>query len=228
MSEPVYVGLDVAKATLDVAVRPSGESWQVPNDDAGVTGRVVLLRALGPADRLRSHRWARTERDCGPGRRRPALVVANPRQTRDFAKGTGQLAKTDRLDAAVLALFAERVRPTPRPIPDEAARLLDAVLTRRRQLLEMLTAEKNRLGFAPRSRWCATRPPDSSGSGAGEALDRLGVRRTGGASRGQVGVSPDRRAAALDCGVAGGAWNRRGRRAWMSPRAVRCPTRYLP
>src|SRR3989454_8588317 len=63
---------------------------------------------------------------------------------------TGQLAKTDRLDAGILALFAERVRPTPRPLPDGAAQLLDAVLTRRRQLLEMLTAEKNRLGFAPK------------------------------------------------------------------------------
>src|SRR5256885_2750974 len=78
------------------------------------------------------------------------VVVANPRQVRDFARATGQLAKTDRLDAGILALFAERVRPTPRPLPDGAAQLLDAVLTRRRQLLEMLTAEKNRLGFAPK------------------------------------------------------------------------------
>ncbi|MDH5197776.1 MAG: IS110 family transposase, partial [Gemmatimonadota bacterium] len=66
------------------------------------------------------------------------------------AKGTGQLAKTDRLDAGILALFAERVRPTPRPLGDEASQLLDALLTRRRQLLEMVVAEKNRLGFAPR------------------------------------------------------------------------------
>jgi transposase len=77
-------------------------------------------------------------------------VVANPRQVRDFARATGQLAKTDQLDAGILALFAERVRPTPRPLPDAAAQLLDAVLTRRRQLLEMLVAEKNRLGFAPK------------------------------------------------------------------------------
>jgi transposase len=77
------------------------------------------------------------------------VVVANPRQIRDFARATGQLAKTDRIDAAILALFAERVRPTPRP-PSDAAQLLDALLTRRRQLVEMLGAEKNRLGFAPR------------------------------------------------------------------------------
>ena len=76
------------------------------------------------------------------------VVVANPRQVRDFARATGQLAKTDQLDAAVLALFAERVRPAPRPLPDAAAQLLDALLTRRRQLLEMLAAEQNRLGFA--------------------------------------------------------------------------------
>jgi len=78
------------------------------------------------------------------------VVVANPRQVRDFAKSTGQLAKTDRLDAGVLALFAERVRPTPRALGDETTQLLDALLTRRRQLLEMVVAEKNRLGFAPR------------------------------------------------------------------------------
>ena len=78
------------------------------------------------------------------------VVVANPRQVRDFARATGQLAKTDQLDAGILALFGERVRPAPRPLPDAAAQLLDAVLTRRRQLLEMLVAEKNRLGFAPR------------------------------------------------------------------------------
>ncbi|HEX4573993.1 MAG TPA: IS110 family transposase, partial [Gemmatimonadales bacterium] len=78
------------------------------------------------------------------------VVVANPRQVRDFARATGQLAKTDTIDAAILALFAERVRPTPRALPSATAQLLDALLTRRRQLLEMLTAEKNRLGFAPR------------------------------------------------------------------------------
>jgi transposase len=76
------------------------------------------------------------------------VVVANPRQVRDFARATGQLAKTDAIDPQVLALFAERVRPEPRPLPTEAAQALDALLTRRRQLLDMLVAEKNRLGFA--------------------------------------------------------------------------------
>jgi transposase len=77
------------------------------------------------------------------------VVVINPRQARDFARATGQLAKTDQLDARILALFAERVRPEPRPLPTDAARLLDALLTRRRQLLAMILAERNRLGFAP-------------------------------------------------------------------------------
>ena len=81
---------------------------------------------------------------------RVPVVVANPRQVRDFARATGQLAKTDQLDAGIRALFGERVRPAPRPKPDAGAQLLAAVLTRRRQLLEMLVAEKNRLGFAPK------------------------------------------------------------------------------
>ena len=76
------------------------------------------------------------------------VVVANPRQVRDFGRATGQLAKTDRIDAALLALFGERIRPEPRPLKDAAAEELDAVLARRRQLIEMLTAERNRLGFA--------------------------------------------------------------------------------
>ncbi len=76
------------------------------------------------------------------------MVVVNPRQVRDFAKAMGRLAKTDMLDAAILAEFAQRVRPTPRPLPVEAAQRLGSLLTRRRQIVDMLTAEKNRLGFA--------------------------------------------------------------------------------
>ena len=71
-----------------------------------------------------------------------ALVVANPRQVRDFARAIGQLAKTDRIDADILALFAERVRPAPRALPDDAVQTLDALLTRRRQVLEMLIADQ--------------------------------------------------------------------------------------
>jgi transposase len=149
--EPVFVGLDVSKATLDVALRPTGEAGQVANDEPGIATLVVRLRRLKPALLVC---------EATGGFERPVVaalaaagvpvVVANPRQVRDFAKATGQLAKTDRIDAASLAQFAERVCPTPRPLGDATTQLLDALLTRRRQLLEMLVAEKNRLGFAPR------------------------------------------------------------------------------
>lgn len=144
-----FVGIDVSKATLDVALRPSGERFSASNDEAGI--RVVL-------DRLRPLTSALVVLEATGGFENATVaalataglqvVVANPRQIRDFARATGQLAKTDRIDADILALFADRVRPQPRPLPNEAAQALDALLTRRRQLLEMLTAEKNRLGFA--------------------------------------------------------------------------------
>jgi transposase len=146
-----FVGLDVAKAQVDVAVRPSGEQWRVANDEAGIAQLVERLGSLHPtlvvAEATGGFERAAIAALAASGL---PVVVANPRQVRDFARATGQLAKTDQLDAGILALFAERVRPAPRPLPDAAAQLLDALLTRRRQLLEMLGAEKNRLGFAPR------------------------------------------------------------------------------
>jgi len=150
MTSATFVGVDVAKERLDVAVRPSGEHWSVSNDDAGVAALVARLAPLGPALIIceATGGFERAAIAALAAGRLP-VVVANPRQVRDFARASGQLAKTDQLDAGILALFAERVRPTPRPLPDAAVQLLDAVLTRRRQLLEMLTAEKNRLGFAP-------------------------------------------------------------------------------
>jgi transposase len=150
MSAPVcFVGIDVSKATLDVAVRPAGGAWSAGNDDAGIAALVARLRPLGPAlIVLEATGGFETAVAVALAAAGLDVVIANPRQVRDFAKATGQLAKTDVLDAHVLALFAERVRPAPRPLPDEAARGLDALLTRRRQLLEMRTAEQNRLGFA--------------------------------------------------------------------------------
>src|SRR5213593_3455782 len=151
MTNPVFVGVDVAKEQVDVALRPSGDRWSAVNDEVGITTLVTRLRPLAPAlivcEATGGFERAAIARLAAAGL---PVVVANPRQIRDFARATGQLAKTDQLDAAILALFAERVRPTPRPLPDEATQLLDALLTRRRQLLEMLVAEKNRLGFAPR------------------------------------------------------------------------------
>jgi transposase len=147
----VFVGIDVSKATLDVGVRPTGECWSATNDETGVGQLVSRLAELRPAlvvcEATGGFEHAAVAAMAAAG---VPVVVANPRQVRDFARATGQLAKTDRLDAGILALFAERVRPQPRPLGDDATRLLDALLTRRRQVLEMIVAEKNRLGFAPR------------------------------------------------------------------------------
>jgi transposase len=150
MTEPAcFVGIDVAKATLDCAVLPTGETWQVPNDDPAFVPLVARLRALAP-ERIVLEATGGFEHGLVAALAAAALpvVVVNPRQVRDFGRSCGQLAKTDRIDAGLLALFAARVQPALRALPTEAAQALDALLTRRRQLLEMLTAERNRLGFA--------------------------------------------------------------------------------
>jgi transposase len=143
----MYVGVDVAKAELVVAARPSDERWSVANDERGARTLAERLKRDAPAlvvlEATGGYELAAVAALAAAGL---PVVVANPRQVRDFARATGQLAKTDRIDAGVLALFAERVRPEVRPLPNEDAQELDAVLTRRRQLLEMLTAERNRLG----------------------------------------------------------------------------------
>lgn len=145
----MVVGIDVAKAELVVAVRPSGERWVVPNDEAGARDLTARLRGHAPTlivlEATGGYEFVAAAALAAAGL---PVVVANPRQVRDFARATGQLAKTDRIDAAVLALFAERVRPAVRPLPNAEAQALDALLTRRRQLLEMLQAERNRLAQA--------------------------------------------------------------------------------
>jgi transposase len=150
-SAPVFVGIDVSKDQLDVALRPSAERWAVANDDAGIATLVDRLGALTPAlivlEATGGLELPLTGALAAAGL---PVVVVNPRQVRDFAKATGRLAKTDALDATVLAQFAEAVRPTLRPLPDAATQALGALLARRRQLLEMRTAEKNRLGSAAR------------------------------------------------------------------------------
>jgi transposase len=141
-----FIGIDVAKARLEFARRPSGETGTVANDDGGIRALVDRCQALPPTlivlEATGGYETAVVAALAAAGL---PVVVANPRQVRDFAKATGQLAKTDALDAQVLALFAERVRPAPRPLPADAVQGLDALLTRRRQLVEMLTAERNRL-----------------------------------------------------------------------------------
>lgn len=147
-----FIGIDVAKATLDVAVRPSGEQWQVPNTEAGIvalveqvtprTPTLIVLEATGRYEALAVAGL------CAAGL---SVAVINPRQARDFAKATGRLAKTDTVDAGMLAHFGEALHPEPRPLPDATTELLRSLLTRRRQVVEMLTAEKNRLPLAPGS-----------------------------------------------------------------------------
>lgn len=142
----VYVGIDVSKSGLDIAVRPSGEAWSAANDEEAIDPLVSRLQELAPS---------LVVLEASAGYERPlvaALAVAglpvavvNPRQARDFARATGTLAKTDVLDARVLAHFGEAVRPRVSPVPDEQARELSAILARRRQVVGMLVAERNRL-----------------------------------------------------------------------------------
>ncbi len=145
-----FAGIDVSKARLDAAVRgEAADGWSTANDAAGIRSMVERLQAHAPT-LVVLEATGGFQTACAAALVEAGLpvVVINPRQVRDFAKATGQLAKTDRIDAAVLALFAERVRPEVRALPDEQAQALRALLSRRRQVLDMITAEKNRLGFA--------------------------------------------------------------------------------
>lgn len=145
----MFVGIDVAQEELVVAEHPSGETWTVTNDERGIREMVPRLAASKPT-LIVLEATGGYELVCVAALAAAGLpvVVVNPRQVRDFARATGQLAKTDRVDARLLALFADRIRPAVRPLPDPAARELEEVLTRRRQLLEMRQAERNRLGQA--------------------------------------------------------------------------------
>jgi transposase len=147
---PLWIGIDVAKVQLDIAIGAEGETWSVENNEAGIDTLLQDLRsrncALVVLEATGGFEIAAASALAAAG---IPVVVANPRQVRNFARATGQLAKTDRLDARILALFAERIRPEVRTLPDDAARLLDALITRRRQISGMIVAEHNRLGFAP-------------------------------------------------------------------------------
>ena len=144
-----FVGIDVSKATLDVALLPTGEVWQTANNPDGIDALVARIAGLGPT-LVVLEATGRYEAPAASALATAGVPVAvvNPRQVRDFAKATGRLAKTDTLDAALLALFAERVRPEPRPLPDAESAALAAILARRRQLITMLVAEKNRAHVA--------------------------------------------------------------------------------
>jgi transposase len=153
-----FAGVDVAKNHLDLALVGRDErkpADRFPNTATGIDQLVQRLTEARPTE-------ARPERvvlEATGGYERPVaaalataelpVVVINPRQVRDFAKATGRLAKTDRIDASVLALFAERIRPEVRPLPSSDQRALSALVARRRQLQQMRTAERNRLQTAP-------------------------------------------------------------------------------
>ncbi len=147
--QPLFVGIDVSKAMLEIHVRPTGAHWQIANDAAGharlcqrlqgLAPTLIVLEATGGLERGAAYALAAAPLP---------VAVVNPRQPRDFARATGRLAKTDRLDASDLARFAEAVRPEPRELPDDNTQAGSALLTRRRQIVALLTAERNRHGSA--------------------------------------------------------------------------------
>lgn len=147
-----FVGMDVSKTHLDVYLRPFDRHIQVGNDPEGIGSllgqlrgysvRLVVVEATGGYER---EVYAQLSAAGLP------IARINPRQARDFAKSTGKLAKTDKIDARVLAHFAQAIQPQIRPVPSEQTAQLQALLNRRRQVVEMLVAEKNRLGISHRS-----------------------------------------------------------------------------
>jgi transposase len=130
---PCVVGIDVSKDHLDIACRPEPTRWRVANDSAGMAECIAPLRQRKPALLVleATGGWQGSLVAALAVAKRPVAVM-NPRHIRDFAKATGQLAKTDALDAGVIAHVAEAVRPTPRPLPDEMTQQIDALLQRRR------------------------------------------------------------------------------------------------
>ncbi len=141
----VTVGIDVSKDRLDVAVRPSGEVFAVERNAAGLDGLAARLREIAPhVVALEATGGFETVAAASLSAAGFPVVVVNPAQIRAFAKALGQRAKTDPIDAAVIARFAEATRPEPRPLPDEATRLLADLVGRRRQIVEMIGAERQR------------------------------------------------------------------------------------
>jgi transposase len=145
MSPLIFVGIDVSQAHLDIAVRP-GASFSIAHHESAIATLVEQLRPLSPTlILLEATGGMEIPLTSALATAGLPVVVVTPRQVRDFATASGRLAKTDALDAQMLAQFAEVMRPQPRPLPDAEARALTALVARRRQLVEMLTAEKNRL-----------------------------------------------------------------------------------
>lgn len=143
--ERIFVGIDVAKQHLDIHVRPTDERFRLLRDEAGLGNLVERLRPLGPVlVVLEATGGYEVPVAAALGSAGLPVAVVNPRQIRDFARATGQLAKTDTLDALIIALFAEAVQPEARPLPTAQAQALGELVARRRQLTDMLGAESNR------------------------------------------------------------------------------------
>lgn len=144
-----FIGIDVSKDTLDIAVRPGEQHWQTANTEDAFLELIARLRALEP-ELIVVEATGGLERPVVSAMVEADLPVAmiNPRQAREFASATGRLAKTDKIDAADLAFFGEAIRPEARSLPDAAVQTLSALNSRRQQLLDMLTAEQNRLRTA--------------------------------------------------------------------------------
>jgi transposase len=153
-TKEIYIGIDVSKDTLDVAISSpvtQQKGWRVTNDQQGIDSLsnqliplspvLIVLEATGGYEAAVAASLAAASLP---------VTVVNPRHIRDFAKASGILAKTDVIDARIIALFAERMRPEVRPLKDQQLSELEALVTRRRQMVEMVTAEKNRLGNAPK------------------------------------------------------------------------------
>lgn len=149
---PTWVGIDVSKAELAIATYPSVQSWTVPCTEKDLKSLVEKLQALNPECIVMEAMGGEEINVAGlfveAGLR---VAIVNPRQVRDFARALGILAKTDRIDASVLANFAAKVQPKSKPLPDEVEQELKALMRRRSQLIGMLTAEKNRLSREPKT-----------------------------------------------------------------------------
>jgi transposase len=141
----IVVGIDVAKDKLDVHVLPSGEAFTVARDMAGIERLLERLRPMGPElIVVEATGGFETVVAAGLGAAGLPLAVVNPAQVRAFARALGQRAKTDPIDAAVIARFAQATQPEPRPLPDEATQLLADLVSRRRQIIQMVVAERQR------------------------------------------------------------------------------------
>ena len=146
---PRYIGIDVSKAQVDVAVRPTGQRWAASYNETGVGELVSQIVDIGPAMvLLEATGGLEVPLVAALAAAALPVVVVNPRQVRDFARATGTLAKTDSLDAAVLAHFADAIRLSVRPLRDAETQVLNSLAARRHQVLTMLVSEKNRLGTA--------------------------------------------------------------------------------